>query len=324
MMTRTLFSRCAPVAIAAAVALPAIPALAQDAATADPVIVLPSDPAPATVPAPEIVLPESTAAATAAPVAIPEAPAPTATTAAREAVVTAPRSTATTPARTPVAASSQRVAASNASVVQPATPVLEEATTTASSEAAPAAAEPTLAAAPVAANTDSNTDELALAGILGALGLVAVGGVAVAASRRRRDRDIVDETYEPMAYEQDDEPIAEEPLVAQPAPVIREPVFTAPPAPAPALSRTQSNGDPVALPAELPDSFEERDALLQKLVAAKPDRANPFTSPRARARRAKLIMQSLGRSFTERKPRIDLSEYTNRWPSLRGWQPATA
>ena len=80
----------------------------------------------------------------------------------------------------------------------------------------------------------------------------------------------------------------------------------------------------MALPSEVPQTFEERDALLKELVAAEPDRANPFTSVRARARRAKLIMQSLGQDFQNRKPRIDLSEYTNRWPALRGWQPATA
>ena len=74
----------------------------------------------------------------------------------------------------------------------------------------------------------------------------------------------------------------------------------------------------------MPETFEERDALLKELVAAEPDRANPFVSARARARRAKLIMQSLGRSFQSRKPRIDLSEYSHRWPALRGWQPATA
>lgn len=189
---------------------------------------------------------------------------------------------------------------------------------------ATASAEPQPSVAPTNTAVDPSTNELALAGILGALGLVAVGGIAFAASRRRRNRIASDEVYEPVAYEQIHEPIVEEPVAIAPEPVIRQPAYTAPVAAAPALARTRSNGDPVALPATLPESFEERGALLRELVAAEPDRANPFTSPRARARRAKLIMQSLGRSFTTRKPRIDLSEYTNRWPSLRGWQPATA
>jgi len=63
---------------------------------------------------------------------------------------------------------------------------------------------------------------------------------------------------------------------------------------------------------------------LRDMIAAKPDRANPFRSRGARAKRARLILQSLGRDFEKRKPRIDLSEYANVWPALRGWQPATA
>ena len=139
-----------------------------------------------------------------------------------------------------------------------------------------------------------------------------------------------------------DDPVAAEPgagvsetPVATPAPVFTTSApaasaFTAPvlgvaaAAPLASRSRITAHGDPVALPEEMPETFEERDALLKELVAAQPDKANPFTSTRARARRAKLIMQSLGRDFTSRKPRIDLSEYTNRWPALRGWQPATA
>ena len=91
-----------------------------------------------------------------------------------------------------------------------------------------------------------------------------------------------------------------------------------------ASATARVGGDPIPLPAEIPQTFEERDALLKELVAAEPDRANPFSGVRARARRAKLIMQSLGQDFRDRKPRIDLSEYTDRWPALRGWQPATA
>lgn len=182
------------------------------------------------------------------------------------------------------------------------------------------------------------TDEALVAGMLGALGLAAVGGVAFAASRRRRrratgtDYDVVEPTYL-------EEPVAAEPVVVRnpeptPAmPMVSASSFAAPPAPVMAppaspMASTSSvpngNGDPIPLPSQVPETFEERDALLKELVAAEPDRANPFTSVRARARRAKLIMQSLGQDFQSRKPRIDLSQYTNRWPALRGWQPATA
>lgn len=85
-----------------------------------------------------------------------------------------------------------------------------------------------------------------------------------------------------------------------------------------------SDRSAVPLPDELPQTFEERDALLHRMIAAKPDRANPFRSPRARARRARLILQSLGRRFEKVKPRIDLRQYAYHWPALRGWKPASA
>ncbi len=49
------------------------------------------------------------------------------------------------------------------------------------------------------------------------------------------------------------------------------------------------------------------------MVAARPDKANPFTDRRQRAKRARLIMQSLGVTF-DRQPLIDLSQYPNNWP----------
>jgi hypothetical protein len=194
-------------------------------------------------------------------------------------------------------------------------------------------------AEPVAATAAEGTNEAMIAGLLSALGLAAVGGVAFAASRRRRRRV---EEFDEVNYDTIEEPVIEPAPVQTPVAVhTPEPAFTTPvvpassfayAAPASAMAQTapprsasvQPNGDPVPLPAEVPETFEERDALLKTLVAAEPDRANPFTAVRARARRAKLIMQSLGQDFTSRKPRIDLSEYTNRWPALRGWQPATA
>jgi hypothetical protein len=83
-------------------------------------------------------------------------------------------------------------------------------------------------------------------------------------------------------------------------------------------------GASVALPRTLPASFEEREALLKRMVAAKPDRANPFTDRRARTKRARLILQSLGRDFGEARPWIDLSQYPNNWPELAGHKSAAA
>ena len=84
---------------------------------------------------------------------------------------------------------------------------------------------------------------------------------------------------------------------------------------APREGQTPSrNGASVALPAVLPGTFEERDALLKRMVAAAPDRANPFRSPKARVYRARLILQSLGRKFEAAEPWIDLSQYPDIWP----------
>ena len=330
MMTRKLLVRCAPLAIAASVALPAIPAAAQDATAAQPVIVLPEPApatAPATAPAPTIVLPETTPPV----VAEQAAPAEAAPVTAREPATrpavarNAPRQTAT---RRPAAASI--VDRTAPAVAEPVAPL----PATVSEPVEPIAAAP-LAAEPAAATNDA-TGEIALAALLGALGLGVVGGVAYAAARRRRRRAFEAEHHEPLGEVIAEPAIVPEPVAARSVEPMAAPRFTAP-APAAAAFATpvvatattkrtplRANGDPIALPAEMPETFEERDALLKELVAAEPDRANPFTGVRARARRAKLIMQSLNRDFTTRKPRIDLSEYTNRWPALRGWQPATA
>jgi hypothetical protein len=83
--------------------------------------------------------------------------------------------------------------------------------------------------------------------------------------------------------------------------------------PSPSVAHT---GASVPLPAKMPETFEERDALMKRMIAAKPDRANPFTSPIQRYKRAKLILQSLGRDFGDAEPWIDLSQYPQNWPEL--------
>jgi len=101
-----------------------------------------------------------------------------------------------------------------------------------------------------------------------------------------------------------DTPLASNTVAAMPVPVM-------------AMSSAQSrNSGEVVLPREMPATFAERDRLLRQLIAAKPDRANPFKAPKARARRARLIMQSLGRKFDEVSPRFDLSQYSYLWPNL--------
>ncbi len=152
--------------------------------------------------------------------------------------------------------------------------------------------------------------------------LLAVGGVGLAAfllfrsRRRKRDEEV---------------PVIEQPVVAEPLSRDTETVrttYNSEPAPAmraEPITPVASNKDvAVELPSEAPRNPAERDRLLKRMIDAKPDRANPFASHKARAKRARLILQSLGTRFTDRKPGIDLSQYTNVWPELRGWRPATA
>src|SRR5690606_4726323 len=116
------------------------------------------------------------------------------------------------------------------------------------------------------------------------------------------------------------DPARAEALVAEPAPQrpVVEPLF---PASAGGLPHA---GASVALPRRLPDSYEEREALFRRLVDAKPDRANPFTDRKARMKRARLIMQSIGRDFGDARPWIDLSQYPHNWPELARHRSAAA
>lgn len=307
----------APIAIAAMAALSTVPASAQS----QPQIVL-DIPETQTAPAPEptIVLTE-----------------PEVTI--QEPVVT---EAAEAPAQTTPAADPGPVARQSARAPQPVVAAPVEAapsTDTTPVIDAPLAALPQTAAteAEIAANraqlepAAAPVDDASGAALI--LALLGVGGIGLLAFflMRRRRKEAV--------------PVIERPVVTEPvrspAPVMeRDTVVMSHDeahVPAASIERTataaavatpayaaRSDGAAVELPPELPTTFAERDTLLKRMINARPDRANPFKSPRARARRARLIMQSLGTSFRNRTPRIDLSQYTNIWPELRGWKPATA
>ena len=83
------------------------------------------------------------------------------------------------------------------------------------------------------------------------------------------------------------------------------------------FSVNTNTGAAVALPRTLPEGYAEREALFRRLVDAQPDRANPFTDRKARMKRARLIMQSIGRDFGDSEPWIDLSQYPHNWPELQ-------
>lgn len=295
---------CAPIAIAAMAALSTVPASAQS----QPQIVL-DIPETQTAPAPEptIVLtePEVTIQE---PVVTDAAEAPAQTAPAADPAPVARRSA---PAPQPVAAAPVEAAPSTDT-----TPVID----------APLAALPEAAAteAEMAANRAQLEPAAAppedASGAALILALLGVGGISLLAFflMRRRRKEAVPVIERPIVTE----PVRSHDEAHVPAASV-ERTAIAPALATPAYAE-RSNGAAVELPQELPETFAERDTLLKRMINARPDRANPFKSPRARARRARLIMQSLGTSFRNRTPRIDLSQYTNIWPELRGWKPATA
>ncbi|HEY6814003.1 MAG TPA: hypothetical protein VI168_00555 [Croceibacterium sp.] len=338
-MTHTTHSlRLASTAIAAVLALTSTAALPQDPAAPfptastpvpQPVIVVPDIPVPAASPEPmiqpRIVLPT-------------ELPQPTAVT--PPAAVPNPEALPAAPAA-PVRT---RAPAAGRAVPAPVTPTAVDAPadtveTVAADLPAPIVQEPV---APVAVVEDAapaplNNDLGILALILGGLAAIALAIWGFIAIGRRKP---ITRRAEARLAERPT-PVVPKPLVApqaviapEPAPqtavVEREGSFAPRVQPIFAQrSGTTSGGLPhagasVALPRELPANAEDRHALFERMVDAKPDRANPFTDRKARMKRARLIMQSLGRDFGEAKPWIDLSQYPNNWPELAAQRHAAA
>ncbi|WP_374405168.1 hypothetical protein [Pelagerythrobacter sp.] len=275
-------------------------------------------------------------------------PAPVAETQREAAPVSNERATAAAPAAEPRPASRERAVPDRAAS-NDAAPVAASADAPVSSTADDALlAEPTVAPAPFAATApEAVAAEPAPAGAgpdwvaiisLALAGLIPLGAIAFALvwfrRRSRRVDALESEAYDEVEYVE--EPAAEpvqapladrvaEPVTPslafdpEPVPVVTTPATTAPREnPMDGYQGLPNKGAAVSLPAELPKSFEERDALLKRMIEAEPDRANPFRSGKARARRARLILQSLGRTFENVKPRFDLSQYTRNWPALAG------
>ncbi|WP_421990675.1 hypothetical protein [Qipengyuania sp.] len=321
--TRPLLSS-APVAIAAMAALHAPAAVAQDATAFMPEPLVPppivaSTPEPVSSPAPMIMAAPEPAPVTA--IELPQAEPlveppvvreaePVATTDTTRS--TAPQQRAETPAP---AAVTPRTTAAPVDETVTSVPTIEEST----AASVPGEAQPAAEAAPdpMPEPVNDSSDAALLFAVLGAGGIGLAALLLLLARRRRRRREA-------------DVPVIQRPIVNAHRTIEREPRVTAHDAPLPAMGSEPSRpvgvsrGAAVELPAELPRDPEERRRLLQRMIAAGPDRANPFASPKARAKRARLILQSIGTRFTDRKPSIDLSQYTNVWPELRGWRPATA
>lgn len=241
---------------------------------------------------PTIVIPTVTSApAVTAPVATPAAPVTA------DPAPTAPTRAATTPSvsKERARSTSTRVTAAAPAVTARETtsrvPVAPEPVQSASTQPANVAmgstenavTAPVESAAAPAANPDDSTSPilpiagLALLGVLGAAGF--------AASRRKHQR-VAMAQYEVI------EPQPRAPSVDAPA-VIDDnaPVVTGTPtvnyawATAPVPAPAMGDDGPVPTGAE-------REALLARMVAAAPDAANPFTSHKARRRRARIILQA--------------------------------
>ena len=278
MTNRINRSSCAFHAIAASLALCSTPLLAQEVSPAEP-------PAVAADPIPIVVLPVQPPAAEPVVAATVEttttaaaAPAPTRATpkvrpvpAARSAV--APRAVAST---APVAVAANPVSAAPVSV----TPALS--TLTPAPEQAQPAAAPLLDLSQPADN--STVLEL---GALAALGIV---GLGIFATRRRT---IVTEPGTPVTLE----PIDAAPALAMPA--FAATAFPARPAYATydlAETAVESARITSAASVSMPDgpvpTGEARQRLIDRMTAAAPDAANPFTSVKGRRHRARLILQA--------------------------------
>jgi len=331
-MTQTTHSlRLAGSAIAAALAFTSTAAWPQDPAAPfpaapEPVIVVPDIQVPPAPPAPTTVLPTE----------LPEpAPIPQAT-------VPAPEPEAVPAA--PVATTRSRVAAPvvERAASAPVTPTIADAPLDTSEPVVTEVAPLPVAQEPVApverpATTSAADDTGLLALMLGGLVVLALaiwGFIAIGRRKpiTRRAEARLAERPAPVVREPVATPVAVAPatVVAEPVAVEREGSFAPRVQPIFAQrSGATSGGLPhtgasVALPRELPANAEERHALFERMVDARPDRANPFTDRKARMKRARLIMQSLGRDFGDAKPWIDLSQYPNNWPELATRRHAAA
>ena len=269
MTQRTTTHRLAGTAIAAVLALSTTSVWAQVSAPAA------EAPVAVAAPVPTIVLP---------PVAIPPAPvveaapveaapapraaAPRSVAAPR--VTTAPRAASAPVSREVPDASAAPKAATAVSDPAPLVPVAE-------TDPLPSdIAAPPVATAEPASPNDSN--DLLLAGLAGALGLGAIG--LFAATRRRK----VVASDEPLvAYEPVSEPVTAAP---QRYATLAAPAFTP-------LKSWSEPRVPQTQPVDSRALNLNRAALLDRMVAAKPDANNPFTSGKARRKRARLMLQSL-------------------------------
>ena len=287
----------------------------------------PSAPAPA--PVPEIVVPD---------IPVPAVPEPTVVLPADAPEPAPDPEAAATEAEPAPAAALTRSRTTTVNRAAPAPEPVAEAAEPAPVDA-PAALPPVPAADPVAADPlpplaveeaadpSAEVDAGILALVLGGLAFLALaiwGFMAIGRRKPVRRYAVakpVPEVRKPLAAEPASIGASEPaPAEARPTRPVVEPLV----APAPASGLLPHAGASVALPRRLPDSFEARETLFRRMVDARPDRANPFTDRKARMKRARLIMQSIGRDFGDARPWIDLGQYPQNWPELSRNRSAAA
>lgn len=291
-------------AISAVLALTAIPALAQDMTSGTSLPTQPgSAPMPPTVIVPSVpsAIPPSAAPPPAA--SVPERPVVTLPEIG-EAPEVVPETAAPAEAAPPVAAPSRDPAQAVARSAPEATRVPTQADLGTARDGALAqgdAVPPAAAAAPrraepvqAPAQREPGSGDLPAQGVLGLLAALGVAGAGIAAMLMRR-RKVVDEHADhawPVASTSVDDFASIQPL--EPAAEARPAEAGVPIARAGPSSEALSQG-PVPL-------AEDRQALLDAMVAAAPNAANPFTSRKARMRRARLILQHREHMQMQGKP----------------------
>ncbi|GAC1407646.1 MAG: hypothetical protein NVSMB69_08250 [Novosphingobium sp.] len=170
---------------------------------------------------------------------------------------------------------------------------------------APEQAQPASVPQPAAAQPSDNGSLLGL-GALDALGIVGLGAFAA----RRRRRVVIE----------DEAPASINPIVTGTAPVVTAPVVTAPDYATYDLAETDevpSSG--LTMPDGPVPTGEARQRLIDRMVAAAPDSANPFTTVKGRRRRARLILQA--RENGQQQPGQDGFDWRNFQTTREAAQP---
>ncbi len=246
-----------------------------------------------------------------------ESAAPAAAPVARESRVAAPQRTVSAAPSTTLEPAAQQAQLTEPVAPPPVNTDYFPVETTALSEE-PLGSEEVLPAAQ-SPNDPDNAVIKAIDGIAwGAAGTVLLLALFSGPLRRRRPKDQPSVVTRPAVTAPPAphpvQPFAEPAAVAATAtPLTIQPLFGRPTG---ASTVRRRGGGAVDLPRRLPARFEERDALLFRMLDAPPDKANPFRSRRARLKRARLILQSIGRKFEHADPWIDLSDYPHVWPEL--------